>query len=134
MIIRLLTITSLECYMSSLSPLNIELVAKGDNTNIVIDVVSQAEMDVIDLEKRTYTFNKFLSLVLTKPERYSNFVKQDGLIYLQQEDKVRLVIPDATTSGRRLCEVLVLQAHLILAHLGTSKHMHTAGSMCGGQK
>ncbi|KAG8942401.1 hypothetical protein FRC04_003767 [Tulasnella sp. 424] len=95
-----------------------EQVSEEDNTNTLIDIVSRVEMNVIELAKGTYTF---FSLVLAEPERYGNFAKRDGLIYLREGDEVRLGIPDATTGGRRLREVLISQAHLILAHLGTSK-------------
>lgn len=95
--------------------------AETQQTAPLLDVVSRAEMDVLEMAKGNYAFDKFFSLVLAEPERYGNFVKDNGLIYLREVDDLRLGIPDAITGGRRLREILISQAHSILAHLGASK-------------
>jgi len=59
--------------------------------------------------------------VLDSPKEYWNFEVKDGLISIKLKDRTALCIPDIKVGDRRLIEVLIDQAHSLLAHLVADK-------------
>ncbi|KAG2052166.1 hypothetical protein BDR06DRAFT_837294, partial [Suillus hirtellus] len=59
--------------------------------------------------------------ILDSPKDFRNFYLEQGLIRLQLHDRRLLCIPDVKVSGRTVREVIISQAHSLLAHLGASK-------------
>jgi hypothetical protein len=71
--------------------------------------------------KDRYQQDKFFQLVLDKPKEYKNFLVEDGLIFRREGESRILCIPDIKIDGRSARELVIEQAHSILAHLGTRK-------------
>ena len=59
--------------------------------------------------------------ILDKPGEFRNFKVEDGLIYLKKNDKYILCIPKSLIQGRSAREMIISEAHSLLAHLGASK-------------
>jgi hypothetical protein len=68
-----------------------------------------------------YSKDPLFKIVLEQPSAYKNFELSNGLVFLKEKDKQVLCIPDIRIGGRRLQEILISHAHLILAHLGLRK-------------
>lgn len=79
------------------------------------------EIDVITAVKDNYQNDVFFDGVMEHPERFRNYVVKEGCLYLDDDDKLLLCIPDVKVGGRRLREVVIAQAHSILAHLASNK-------------
>ncbi|EIW52096.1 uncharacterized protein TRAVEDRAFT_79503, partial [Trametes versicolor FP-101664 SS1] len=68
-----------------------------------------------------YTEDAFFRKISAEPAQFPHFQSVDGLIYKKDDGAYRLCIPDVLFGSRRLREVIIRQAHSILAHLGTKK-------------
>ncbi|KAJ3790075.1 hypothetical protein GGU10DRAFT_247934, partial [Lentinula aff. detonsa] len=78
----------------------------------------------IDLEtkiRNQYGSDRFFKTILDRPKDYRNFEVLEGLIYLNLDDRKVLGIPDVVIQGRRARELVIDEAHSLLAHLGYSK-------------
>lgn len=72
--------------------------------------------------KGRYGNDTYFSVIERNPEHHKQFEIKEGLIYLEQKGRRLLTVPDLTTGDRRkLREVLISNAHSILAHLGSGK-------------
>lgn len=68
-----------------------------------------------------YSEDPFFTLILQKPKDYKNFELSNDLVFLKDNDRRILCIPDIKMNGRRIREILISHAHSILAHLGPRK-------------
>ena len=59
--------------------------------------------------------------ILDKPAEFRNFKVEDGLLYLKENDRHLLCIPKLLIKGRSAREIIISEAHSLLAHLGASK-------------
>ena len=67
-------------------------------------------------------------MILDKPKDFRNFKKKEDLIYLKKDnDKRVLCIPKVLVKERSAWEIIISEAHSMLAHLGVSK---TLDYMC----
>ena len=73
--------------------------------------------------KGRYSKDKFFTPILTNPDKFTNFVIKDGLVFLTSEEAERVAVPDILVNSQRVREVLIGQAHSILAHLRDEKMM-----------
>jgi hypothetical protein len=87
-----------------------ELIALGDPTT-----------DIHQSIKGRFGEDMFFTLVLKDPAAYKNFEVRNGLIFLKDNGKHTLCVPDIMMDGRRVREMIVSHAHSILAHLGAAK-------------
>src|SRR6202789_439600 len=71
--------------------------------------------------RNRYVEDKFYERILANPEEFTNFEVKDGLIYFRSEGTMVVAVPDVQERGQRIQEVLISQAHSILAHLGSEK-------------
>ncbi len=80
-------------------------------------------VNLIDVIRLNYLKDPTFAKILEAPTSHKNFVVQNELIYLKEEgDQEVLGIPDhVVIDGRNLCEIIISEAHSLLAHLGTSK-------------
>ena len=60
-------------------------------------------------------------VILEKPNEYRNFEVNDRLIYLKESERRVLCIPRALIQGRSAREIIISEAHSLLAHLGANK-------------
>ncbi|TFK65192.1 hypothetical protein BDN72DRAFT_732574, partial [Pluteus cervinus] len=78
----------------------------------------------IDLKRELtgqYSRDSFYSKILEAPKQYKNFVVKDNLVFIVENGGERLCIPDVQIGKRSAREILIDEAHSILAHLSTRK-------------
>jgi len=72
--------------------------------------------------KGQYKEDLFFQKILETPKAFKNFsLTEDGFIRLRLPDRVVICIPDIKISKRTLREMVIDQAHSLLAHLGAKK-------------
>uniref|UniRef100_A0A0W0FS73 Integrase zinc-binding domain-containing protein n=1 Tax=Moniliophthora roreri TaxID=221103 RepID=A0A0W0FS73_MONRR len=112
------------------SPGNSAGIGSSANSNantspLLVDVVSNATggIDIRSFIKNKYTNNVFFKKILGNPKDFKNFeVTPDGLVYLKHSEYLKvLCIPRILINQRSIQEVIISEAHSILAHLGVSK-------------
>ena len=78
----------------------------------------------IDLKTKLqgkYTGDPFFQAILEKPKEFRNFEYKEQLIYLKEYDRHLLCIPKVLIQNRSAREIVISEAHLMLAHLGSNK-------------
>ena len=63
-------------------------------------------------------------MIMDKPKDFRNFEVKDDLIYLKSNGKNLLCIPKILIKERSVHELIIAEAHSILAHLGASKTLN----------
>jgi len=72
--------------------------------------------------KGRYKEDLFFQKILDTPKAFKNFsLTEDGFIRLKLPDRIVVCIPDIKIGERTLREMVIDQAHSLLAHLGTKK-------------
>jgi len=79
------------------------------------------EDDLIRGMKHKYNQDPFFKGILDSPSDYRNFELSDGLIRIRLRDRTLLCIPNLMIKGRNAREIVISQAHSLLAHLGAQK-------------
>ena len=79
-------------------------------------------IDILSDLKERYPEDPFFRVVMEKPRDFRNFESREGLIYLKENDRRVLCIPKVTVQGRSAREIVISEAHSMLAHLGASKN------------
>jgi hypothetical protein len=78
----------------------------------------------IDLLKELtgkYINDPFYEKIINKPNEFRNFEVENSLVYLKEKDSKVLCIPKVVIRGRSAREIVISEAHSMLAHLGASK-------------
>ena len=102
-----------------LSPV-IESVNKNDvNTSLLTQ--SSLGIDLLSELKEKYDIDPFFRVILEKPSEFQNFEVNDQLIYLKEQEKKVLCIPKILIQERNAREIIISEAHSMLAHLGANK-------------
>jgi hypothetical protein len=78
-------------------------------------------IDLLSGVRDKYKEDPFFRVILEKPKEYRNFEYKEGLIYLKDNDTRTLCVPKALIEGRSIREILISEAHSLLAHLGAGK-------------
>src|SRR5437016_453010 len=89
----------------------------------LLSVISQS-MQGLDLEeelRNQYSKDPFFKNIIETPHQFKNFVETDGLIYLRSDGKKLLCIPKIIIEGNSAREIVISEAHSLLAHLGAHK-------------
>lgn len=89
----------------------------------LLTVLSQAE-DGLDFEnsiRNKYNDDVFFKRMISSPNEFKNFSVEDGLIYLKENTNKVLCIPRTIIQGRNAREIVITEAHSLLAHLGPNK-------------
>jgi hypothetical protein len=84
-------------------------------------VVYPDEGDLQERVRNQYQSDMFFQKVLDAPKEFRNFEVNDGIIRVRLRDRTPICIPETTVEGRRLPEIVIDQAHSLLAHLGADK-------------
>ena len=89
----------------------------------MLDVVSQSlqGLDLLAELRGKYILDPAFKSILERPKDFRNFEVNEQLIYLKESDKRVLCIPKVMIQGRSAREIVISEAHSILAHLGASK-------------
>ncbi|OJT02036.1 Retrovirus-related Pol polyprotein from transposon 17.6 [Trametes pubescens] len=70
-----------------------------------------------------YVEDAFFRKIMDAPSQFPHFALVDGLLYKKDDGAYRLCIPDVLFGTRNLKEIVIRQAHSLLAHLGSKKTM-----------
>ncbi|TFK17747.1 hypothetical protein FA15DRAFT_546393, partial [Coprinopsis marcescibilis] len=82
-------------------------------------------LNIPELIKTKYVKCAFFKNVVTNPRHYKNFEMEGYLLYMKTEEGKRmLTIPDCKHEGRNIRELIIAEAHTLLAHLGTRKTLN----------
>ena len=82
---------------------------------------SNLGLDILSELRGTYENDPFFRVILEKPGDFRNFETENGLIYLKNNDRRVLCIPKILIQGRSAREIIISEAHSMLAHLGANK-------------
>ena len=89
----------------------------------LLTVISES-LEGIDLLKELkgkFTDDPLFKIILDKPREYRNFQVDNGLVYLKAQERKLLCIPNILIHGRNVREIVLSEAHSLLAHLGANK-------------
>lgn len=90
----------------------------------------EAETDgfyVPNLLRNKYEQDIFFANIPRNSQHYKNFQMSRGLLVMKNSDLERLCVLDICVGERSICEIIILHAHSLLAHLGAAK---TLGLLC----
>ncbi|KAK0188322.1 hypothetical protein F5146DRAFT_1202418 [Armillaria mellea] len=79
-------------------------------------------VNLLDIIWLNYTKDTLFNKILSEPKNYRNYSLRDGLLYLKDNERELLCIPESVmVDGRGLREIIISEGHSLLAHLGTAK-------------
>ncbi|TEB32912.1 hypothetical protein FA13DRAFT_1599527, partial [Coprinellus micaceus] len=88
----------------------------------LVDIVSSSQgLDLMEIIKGRYGQDGFFSTIIERPKEYRNFRVEGGYIYQQDENRRALCIPRIVVDRRSVREMVINEAHSVLAHLGARK-------------
>ncbi|TEB18447.1 hypothetical protein FA13DRAFT_1648782, partial [Coprinellus micaceus] len=88
----------------------------------LVEVVNSASgLDLMEIVRNRYDRDTFFEVILRNPKDYRNFRVEAGYIYQQDENRRALCIPKIVVDGRNIREMVIDEAHSVLAHLGARK-------------
>ena len=100
--------------------------------NTLLNIVSQS-LDGLDLlaELRgKYETDPTFQPIIARPKDFRNFEVDGQLIYLKKQGGRVLCIPKALIQGRSAQEIVISEAHSLLAHLGANKTLDYLQDHC----
>ncbi|KAJ3999606.1 hypothetical protein F5050DRAFT_1534610, partial [Lentinula boryana] len=77
--------------------------------------------DVIEAVRGKYMSDPDFRTVMEKPKEFQNFVAQDGILHIKLENWTLLCIPRILIEEKSIRELIIDEAHSLLAHLGPRK-------------
>ena len=94
-----------------------------ENDNTFLNIVSQSAqgLDLLTELRGKYELDSAFQPIIAKPKDFRNFEVNDQLIYLKTAERKVLCIPKIVIQGRSAREIVISEAHSMLAHLGASK-------------
>ena len=109
-----------------------EPVILNDRNDTLIDIVSQSlqGLDMLAELRGKFELDPTFKPILARPRDFRNFEIEDQLIYLKKQGKRVLCIPKVTIQGRSAHEIVISEAHSLLAHLGASKTLDYLQDHC----
>jgi hypothetical protein len=84
---------------------------------------SNLGIDLLKELRGKYGTDPFFRSILEKPTEFRNFEVSEELVYLKDDHRRLLCIPKILVQGRSAREVVISEAHSMLAHLGASKNL-----------
>ncbi|KAJ2917715.1 hypothetical protein MD484_g2704, partial [Candolleomyces efflorescens] len=114
-------------------PLISEEANKDDSPDVVersevppdlVEIVRESKegLDLPKLLKGKFSSDPFFQIILDNPRHYKNFLVEDEIVYLKSSEGKRLLcIPKTLWNGRSIREIVINEAHSLLAHLGYRK-------------
>ena len=88
-----------------------------------ISILAEAPegVDLLTTLKGHYEGDPLFGKILQGLKNYKNFRERDGLLFLKDKGQEMLCIPDVIVGERKVREIIISQAHSLLAHLGPYK-------------
>ncbi|KAF8997134.1 hypothetical protein BDZ89DRAFT_899167, partial [Hymenopellis radicata] len=87
--------------------------------NVLAD--GRAGINLPDTLRNRYAGDHVFRAILAKPKEFRNFEVNNGLIFLRLEEQRLLCVPQLLVNGRHIRELIIDEAHSLLAHLGYRK-------------
>ena len=89
----------------------------------VVPLLTQSSLgiDIMTELRGKYGDDPLCRSILDRPKEFRNFEIKDQLIYLKENEKQVLCIPKILVQGRNAREIVISEAHSMLAHLGATK-------------
>jgi len=87
----------------------------SDSTLVDIMSLSAEGIDLIKEISNRYSEDPFFEIILTKLSDFRNFEVKSGLIYLHKREI--LCIPKVIVEDRSVCEIVISEAHSLLAEV-----------------
>ncbi|KAF8799998.1 hypothetical protein BYT27DRAFT_7034268, partial [Phlegmacium glaucopus] len=81
-------------------------------------------LDLLKELRGRYQEDNLFKSVIEKPKDFRNFEVRNDLVYLKVPGKELLCIPKILVKGKSVREIIISEAHSILAHLGASKTLN----------
>ncbi|RXW12777.1 hypothetical protein EST38_g13076 [Candolleomyces aberdarensis] len=78
-------------------------------------------VNILEELQGKYLNDSVFKPIIENPSQFRNFEVSDGLIYLKEDGQRLLCIPKILINRRSAREMIINEAHLLLAHLGASK-------------
>jgi hypothetical protein len=106
------------------SPTPLRLESELENADPTLFPVVEGGWSRIDVPKfvqNKYEQDLFFKDILANPKAYRNFEVQDGRVYMHLEETKVVSIPHLEFKGHNLREIVISEAHSVLAHLGPKK-------------
>jgi hypothetical protein len=103
------------------NPAPVPVTDLSEKDTSLVGVVSDDGSDLPAVLKNNYLEDSFYKAILDKPKHYCNFEVVDGLIFVKVKDHWLLCIPQVYIQGCKVREIVIAEAHSLLAHLGASK-------------
>jgi hypothetical protein len=96
------------------------------------DLVSSSHggIDLLSELHKNYHKDPLFDLILKKPTEFRNFEVENGLVYLKEKESRLLCIPKVLINGQSAREIVISEAHSLLAHLGASKTLDYLQDQC----
>ena len=107
-----------------------EPMVEEDNT--LLNIVSQSlqGLDLLAEFRGRYELDPTFRSIIAKPKDFRNFEIDEQLIYLKREGERVLCVPNVMIQGRSAHEIVISEAHSLLAHLGASKTLDYLQDHC----
>ncbi|KAJ3558320.1 hypothetical protein NP233_g11530 [Leucocoprinus birnbaumii] len=80
-----------------------------------------AGIDVLSAIQNQYCEDPLFKPIAISPKEYKNFRLDNGLLLINIQGSERLCIPDVKINNRNVREILISEAHSLLAHLGARR-------------
>ena len=94
---------------------------QADDPGRVLLTKDSLGIDLLSELQGKYTEDPFFRAILERPKEFRNFECKEQLIYLKENDRRVLCIPKALIQERSAREIVISEAHSMLAHLGSNK-------------
>jgi hypothetical protein len=83
--------------------------------------MSSDGINLITAFRGNYAKDPTFDAIIKKPKEFRNFVVEDEIVYLMQNGRRVLCVPKILVAGRSAREIIISEAHSMLAHLGATK-------------
>lgn len=88
----------------------------------LLNIVSQTQgINLLAELRGKFELDPAFKSIMERPKDFRNFVVEEQLVYLKEAEKKVLCIPKVMIQGRSAREIVISEAHSMLAHLGASK-------------
>lgn len=97
-------------------------------TRCIAPITYPHDEHLLQEAKGRYREDSFFEKILETPKVFKDFpLTDDGFIWLKLYNRIMICILDIRIGKRTLCEMIIDQAHLFLAHLGSKKTLSYLG-------
>ena len=110
----------------------IEAESVNETTHTLLNIVSQSlqGLDLLAEIRGKFELDPTFQPIIARPKEFRNFKVDGQLVYLKKQGKRVLCIPKMMIQGHSAYEIVILEAHSLLAHLGASKTLDYLRDHC----